>query len=173
MIDPSSYDWTSFSLTFYYDAHITRVFKTWTEPKGLESFFIERCLFTNERGETRDNEEPAQAGDQYEWQFRQDFSVSGVVSVLEDKKQFSFSFGQMQVDVYFRVLDDKTEVQLVQSEIPDNPDGRVFGHLNCRSCWLFFMTNLTSVLNYGKDLRDENPELVSSMEVGYVPMTQR
>ena len=79
----------------------------------------------------------------------------------------------MHVDVYFRVLDNQTEVQLIQSKIPDTPEGRVLGHLNCRSCWTFFMTNLSAVLDHGKDLRDENPELVSSMEVGFVPLTSR
>jgi len=49
--------------------------------------------------------------------------------------------------------------------------GRVWGHLNCRSCWIFFMTNLTSVLEAGRDLRHVNPAVVSSMEVGFRPQT--
>ncbi len=173
MIDPTTYDWQRFSLTFYYNAHITRVFRYWTGAEGLESFFVERCIFTNPRGEARDNFEPLQSGDTYHWQFRHDFAVEGKITACVDKEQLSFSFGPMHVDVYFRVLDNQTEVQLIQSKIPDTPEGRVLGHLNCRSCWTFFMTNLSAVLDHGKDLRDENPELVSSMEVGFVPLTSR
>lgn len=38
MTDPNTYDWSRFSVTFYYNAHITRVFRLWTEAEGLESF---------------------------------------------------------------------------------------------------------------------------------------
>lgn len=173
MIDPNSYDWSTFSITFYYNAHITRVFRTWTTAAGLESFFIERCVFSNAQSDGREINEQPRVGDQYNWQFRQAFNVHGEVKAIEDKQQFSFSFGQMHVDIYFRVVGEQTEVQLVQSQIPDTADGQVMGHLNCRSCWIFFMTNLSSVLEYGKDLRDQNPEIVSSMEVGYLPVSQR
>ena len=60
-------------------------------------------------------------------------------------------------------------VHLRQYEIPDSEEDRVMNHLNCRSCWLFFMTNLVSVLQSGRDLRDIDPKRVSSMEIGYRP----
>lgn len=173
MIDPGQYDWTTFSLTFYYNAHITRVFRTWTTAEGLESFFIERCVFSDVMGNPREVTERPEINDAYSWQFRQDFAVEGKILDLIDREKLSFSFGDMLVDIYFRVYGDQTEVQLVQSDIPTTPDGQVFGHLNCRTCWTFFMTNLSSVLDHNHDLRDQNPELVSSMEVGYVPFTQR
>ena len=173
MMDPTTYDWSTFSLTFYYNAHITRVFRVWTQAEGLESFFIERCIYTNHRNEARDNKETPKTGDAYSWEFRQDLRIEGTITAIEDKQRFSFTFGDMLVDVYFRVLDNQTEVQLVQSKIPETPHGQVMGHLNCRSCWTFFMTNLSSVLDHGKDLRDTNSALASSMEVGFIPMTQR
>ncbi len=173
MIDPDSYDWSTFSITFYYNAHITRVFRAWTTAAGLESFFIERCVFNNEQGEGKDANQPPATGDHYLWKFRQDFEVEGTVTTIVEREQFSFSFGQMHVDVFFRVVGEQTEVQLVQSKIPNTPDGHVMGHLNCRSCWIFFMPNLSSVLDQTHDLRDQNPEIVSSMEVGYLPLSQR
>jgi uncharacterized protein YndB with AHSA1/START domain len=173
MIDPENYNWSRFELTYYYNAHITRVFRVWTESRGLESFFISRSVYTRDSGNLRDDDEAPQTGDLYDWEFRQGFSLKGSVTAFVPKEKFSFTFGQMQVELFFRVLDNQTEVHLVQTKIPDTADGKVFGHLNCRSCWIFFMTNLTSVLDYGKDLRDENSELVSSMEVGFIPVTQR
>ena len=172
MVDPESYDWSKFELTYYYNAPLSRVFRTWTECRGLESFFIARSMYSKNSILRADDDLP-QTGDDYNWEFRQGFSVDGTVITLTPEEQFTFSFGQMQVDVYFRAFNGQTEVHLIQSRIPDTADGKVFGHLNCRSCWIFFMTNLTSILDYDKDLRDGNPDLVSSMEVGFIPMTQR
>lgn len=173
MTDYENYDWSTFTLTFYYNAHITRVFRTWTTAAGLESFFIERCVFSDQRGDGRNITDSAKVGDNYLWQFRQAFDVEGQVTDVKDKKSFSFSFGHMQVDLAFKVVNDQTEVHLVQSQIPNTPEGQVMGHLNCRSCWIFFMTNLSSVLEHSTDLRDQNPEVVSSMEVGFRPLSQR
>jgi hypothetical protein len=84
-----------------------------------------------------------------------------------------FTFGSLRVSVRFAAVDGQTELHLVQTGIPDSPDGRVFGHLNCRSCWIFFLTNLKAVLDAGTDLRDQNPARVSSMEVGFAPLAAR
>ena len=173
MTDAETYDWEQFSIIYYYNAHITKVFRVWTEAKGLESFFIGRCVYTDPNGNTKDDDEMPAQGDSYEFHFRQGFDIRGEVYKVLEKELFSFSFGEMKVDVHFSVLDNQTEVQLIQSKIPATADGQVFGHLNCRSCWVFFMTNLTSVLESGKDLRDDNPDLVSSMEVGFNPLTHR
>ena len=172
MLDTDTYDWSQFEVTFYYNAHITKVFKYWTQAIGLESFFVQRCIFTDVAGNIREEADLPMSGDTYEWQYRHGFNLQGQILKVIDKEQFSFTFGEMQVDIYFRVLDTKTEVHLVQSGIPDNSAGRVMGHLNCRSCWVFFLTNLSSVLSNRKDLRDDNPDLVSSMEVGFIPLIQ-
>ena len=37
-------------------------------------------------------------------------------------------------------IDGQTELCLLQTGIPDSADGRVFGHLNCRSCWVWAAT---------------------------------
>ena len=173
MIDPENYDWSRFTLTFYYNAHIVRVFRTWTTAAGLESFFIERCVFCDPDGNGREIDSSPKVGDTYLWKFRQEFEIQGTVTAIEEKKQFSFTFGEMHVDVLFQVVNDQTEVHLVQTNIPNTPDGKVMGHLNCRSCWTFFMTNLTAVLEHGEDLRHQNPDIVSSMEVGFLPLSQR
>ncbi|MFT7685774.1 MAG: hypothetical protein ACI9FB_001119 [Candidatus Azotimanducaceae bacterium] len=166
-IDSESYDWSKFEITFYYDSHITRVFKSWTQAGGLESFFVQRCVYSDSVGNIRNEQDRPQTGDQYEWQLREGRSVRGEILSVIEKQYFSFSFGEMRVEIYFRVLDTKTEVHLVQSKIPITASGQVFGHLNCRSCWVFFMTNLKSVLSKSLDLRDDDPALVSSMEVGF------
>ena len=80
MIDPNNYDWSTFSITYYYNAHITRVFRTWTTAAGLESFFIERCVFSNDSGDGKDANQTPKIGDKYLWKFRQEFEVEGEVT---------------------------------------------------------------------------------------------
>ncbi len=85
-------------------------------------------------------------------------------------QQLAFSFGaSMQVNIQFLDTGSGIRVHLHQSDIPATEEGRVIGHLNCRCCWIFFMTNLVSILSNGTDLRDLDEARVSSMEVGFNP----
>lgn len=173
MIDPDDYDWSSFRTTFYYNAHIIRVFRTFTQSAGLESFLVARSLYTTSAGKVRDDNDPPTKGDQYNWQFRHDLELSGEIIEYIEKERFVFTFADMQVDLQFRVFDDQTEVELVQSNIPLTDDGKILGHVNCLCSWTFFLTNLASVLTHDKDLRDENAALASSMLKGFVPIAKR
>jgi uncharacterized protein YndB with AHSA1/START domain len=169
MIDSDSYDWSRFDIVFYYDQPPDQVFRAWTTPAGLTSFFIDRAVFTDPDGRERGPDEHAAAGDRYRWDWRHPYWLEGEITAVIPGSEMSFTFGSMLVSIRFAAIDDKTELHLVQTGIPDSPDGRVFGHLNCRSCWIFFLTNLQSVLTTGKDLRDQDPARASSMEVGFAP----
>ncbi len=172
MIDPQTYDWSKFEVVFYYDQSIDDVFGFWVTASGLEAFFVERATFKSEDGVTRAPNDAAEKGDQYRWEWRQPAAVEGEVINVRDIEEFSFTFGGMKVSVYFSKVGNQTELHLIQSDIPDTADGRVLGHLNCRSCWVFFLTNLKSILDTGRDLRDSSPERVSSMEVGFKPLSR-
>ncbi len=167
MIDSDSYDWSRFDIVFYYDQGPGEVFRAWATPAGLTSFFIDRAVFTGPDGEERPADEIARSGDRYRWDWRHPYWLEGEITRVVENREVAFTFGSMQVSIRFIAVDGKTELHLLQNGIPDSPDGRVFGHLNCRSCWIFFLTNLKAVLNNGTDLRDEDPARVSSMEVGF------
>ena len=168
---PSNYDWTRFDLVFYYDQTVERLFSAWSTAVGFESFFIERARFASATGVARDPSEVVADGDSYVWTWRQGFSLDGTIHRVEPNRQIKFSFGEMTVRVSLASVRKRTELHLIQMSIPDTADGRIMGHLNCRSCWIFFLTNLKSVLESGCDLRDTDPGLVSSMEVGFRPVS--
>jgi uncharacterized protein YndB with AHSA1/START domain len=172
-MDPADYDWSRFELVYYYDRPVVDVFRAWATAAGLESFFLAAAVFTDPEGRERAPDEPAQAGDTYRWTWRHGHSVEGEVLPSAENGQFSFTFGGQSVSVFFAPCGHQTEVHLVQFDIPDTDAGIVFGHLNCRSCWIFFLVNLQSVLDGGGDLRDAAPERVSSIEVGFRPLTMR
>ena len=158
-----TYDWTRFSITFFYYAPRERVFAAWATPRGLESFFVRSARFSG-----RGPDDLVVAGDRYEWAYVQDYAHGGEVLEVVPGESVAYTFGSMRVDVTVKETGDGVRVDLVQSNIPDTEEGRPKSHLNCRSCWLFFMTNLKSILEHGIDLRDRTrPGRASSMEVGY------
>jgi uncharacterized protein YndB with AHSA1/START domain len=173
MIEAEVYDWSRFSLVSFYDRPIDTVFRSWSTGAGLESFFIAQARFMSADGAARASHEVVQKGDRYRWEWRHPVTLEGEVTSVASDEELSFTFGDMKIVIYFSRVGDQTEVHLVQSAIPDTAEGRVLGHLNCRSCWIFFLVNLKSVLEAGRDLRDSNPDRVSSIEVGFEPLSKR
>ena len=161
-----NYDWSQFTLTFYYPVSVEKLYEAWATAKGLESFFIESAHFRSGSVE-RPCDQKIQAGDLYDWKWRHDFSVSGTITEAVENHKLRFTFGSMNVSIDFKETEEGSILFMHQTDITE--ENRVMGHLNCRSCWVFFMTNLKSIYLTGKDLRDENPEIVSSMEVGFFP----
>ncbi len=165
---PIAYDWSEFSITFFYPVPISVAYGAWATASGLESFFVESAAFLSPSGSRRQPDDLAQSGDCYEWTWRHGASVAGVVNRSELNSLLDFTFGSMNCVVTFDTADELTTmVRLAQDGIASDAEGQVMGHLNCRSCWVFFMTNLKAVLMAGTDLRDEDPARASSMEVGY------
>lgn len=165
-----NYDWGEFSISFFYPVDPSAAYDAWATAAGLESFFIERAEFRDDEGKPRGRSERVQAGDSYQWSWRHDHELSGQILDADPDRLVSFTFGTMACTVTFADAGNGTTlVRLDQRDIADDAAGRVLGHLNCRSCWVFFMTNLTSILLTGTDLRDTDPDRVSSMEVGYEP----
>ncbi len=172
MIDSDAYDWTCFDIVFYYDQRPDEVFRAWATRAGLTSFFIDGATFTDSTGQERAPHDITRPGDRYRWDWRHPYWLEGEISRVIEEREISFTFGTMEVSIQLADIDGGTELHLVQSAIPDSPDGRVFGHLNCRSCWIFFLTNLKAVLDTGTDLRDKDPGRASSMEVGFAPISR-
>lgn len=168
-MNTEDYKWDNFTLTYYYPVKVEELFNSWTTSAGLESFFIQECRFLDSNEEVKTKSEIAEEGDSYTWKWRHDFEVWGKVLKVLPNKEFVFSFGEMKVQVLFQETKDGSVLFMKQSNIANNSDGLVMGHLNCRSCWTFFMTNLKSVYLTGTDLRHDDPLRVSSMEVGYAP----
>ena len=62
----------------------------------------------------------------------------------------------------------QVELRLEQTGCSTIDPERAWQHLNCRSCWGYFLTNLKSVLEHGTDLRDfETPELTDAVSIGW------
>lgn len=166
----TGYDWSQFHVHMYYLAPIGEVFERFSTPGGLESFYVKTATITSPDRQPRDKDERFVTGDLYDFRYVHDFGHDGEILAIETDTLVSFTFGVCQVDLHFRELDGATEVDLHQTGCPLEDPGRAWMHLNCRSYWIYFMTNLRSVLTDGPDLRDyDNPEWNDSVSIGWVP----
>jgi hypothetical protein len=166
----SDYDWSQFYVHMYYLAPIEEVFRRFATPEGMESFFVKRAVFTGRDGVERAPSELFESGDSYHFEYVHDFSHGGEVAAVEENSLVAFSFGVCDIAVRFREVDGATEVALHQTDCPLEDPQRAWMHLNCRSCWIYFMTNLRSVLAGGPDIRDfDHPEWNDSVSIGWDP----
>lgn len=166
------YDWTQFHVRMYYLAPLDEVFRCFATAAGLESFFIYKATHVDRNGVTRAPHDLVQAGDRYEWTYLHDFGHGGSFERVVQDRLVRFTFGDMLVTVNFKDKDSATEVDLHQTNCATEDPDRAWQHVNCRSCWIFFLTNLRSILAGGPDLRDhEHPNWNDSISIGFDPKT--
>ena len=164
------YDWSQFHVRMYYLAPLNEVFRRFSTASGLESFFIHKATHMAENGALLAAEEQVHAGDSYYWTYVHEFAHGGTFERVCPGQLVCFTFGNMMVNVHFRELDEATEVDLHQTNCAIEDPDRAWQHVNCRSCWIFFMTNLRSVLASGLDLRDHrHPNWNDSVSIGFNP----
>ena len=166
----SGFDWSQFYVHMYYLAPLEEVFSRFATSAGMESFFVRRARFTAADGTRRASDEFFRPGDAYEFEYVHDFSHGGTILGFEENSLVSFTFGECGVAIRFRVVDGATEVALHQTDCPLEDPQRAWMHMNCRSCWIYFMTNLRSVLADGPDVRDfDHPDWNDSVSIGWDP----
>ena len=166
----SEYDWSQFHVRMYYLAGLEEVFRHFSTASGLESFFIHKASHTRADGSLRPADEQVEAGDSYEWVYVHDYAHGGRFEQVIPGRLVSFTFGDMLVTIHFRTVGPATEVDLHQTGCATEDPARAWQHVNCRSCWIYFMTNLRSVIAGGADLRDhEHPEWNDSVSIGFDP----
>ena len=127
-------------------------------------------LSTGADGMARGPDEPFREGDTYHFEYVHDFRHGGTILAMEPGRRVRFTFGEPVVEIRFREVDGATEVDLHQTGCPVEDPERAWMHLNCRSCWIYFLTNLRSVLAGGPDVRDhEHPQWNDSVSIGWDP----
>lgn len=165
-----SYDWSQFHVRMYYLAPLSEVFRYFSTASGLASFFIFDARHQSADGTPRAADEVVQSGDSYRWTYVHDFAHDGTYTRVEPERLVQFTFGSMMVNIWFREVDGATEVDLHQTNCAIEDPARAWQHVNCRSCWIYFMTNLRSVLAGGPDIRDhQHPEWNDSVSIGFDP----
>jgi len=168
-----SYDWTQFRVSMIYRAPLPAVFGAWATPAGLESFFIAEGDHRGPDAKRRAGGEIVTRGDTYHWRWLHGIDLPGEVLAVEPDRSVAYTFGSdMRIDVSFAERSGAIEVCVHQTGCATEDPDRAWQHLNCRSCWVYFLTNLKSVLEHGIDLRDrDQPDWNDSVSIGWGAQT--
>lgn len=157
-----AYDWSSFLLRIPIDADRQTIFNSWLSQEGLENWFLRSAVFTDSSGNKRQRNEKISAGDAYSWMWHgwpDEVNEQGNILELNDT-YLKFSFGKAgNVTVTTKEEAGKTVLELFQDEIPVDETSRSYYHIGCTKGWVFYLTNLKSLLEGGIDMRNRDVDL--------------
>jgi uncharacterized protein YndB with AHSA1/START domain len=139
------------------------VFDCWNTQKGIESWFLREARYTSSNGSSREGTEVIEPGDQYVWRWHghaDEVEEKGSILSLIPNEMIRFSFGKAG-DVTVRLLEheDLILAELTQENIPLDDDSKTRFHVGCSNGWTFYLANLKSILEGGKDLRNRDVRL--------------
>ena len=157
--------WKKFKLCGDYHVDLRSLYMAWATPGGLEKWFLRKADFFTVPMRQRGPEEQIAKEDTYKWYWHgYDNSVNEHGSVLEanglDFLKFTFT-GGTTVSVSFSTRNGLTMIDLVQEGIPQESDPEKNLLVQCQIGWTFYLANLKSVMEGGKDLRNKRVELMS------------
>lgn len=157
-----NHDWSQFRLRIPVKADTATIFYHWTTQEGLENWFLRKAAFTKYDGTSRARKSRVEVNDSYEWLWHgwgDEVVERGRILKIEDRF-LSFSFGKAgNVDLSLQQEQQETIVELFQHGIATDEASQVAYYIGCTKGWLFYLTNLKSVLEGGIDLRNRNVAL--------------
>ncbi len=160
MPETFTYDWSRFVKRMNIRAEISEVYKAWATREGLEQWFLRYAGFTAKDKTPRDRHQFVQEGDTYEWLWHgyDDSTVeSGEILEANGKDVLKFIFGKAGVvTVTIKAEHNETIAELLQEHIPADEKGNAYFHVGCSTGWVFYLTNLKSILEGAHDLRNKN-----------------
>ncbi len=156
MTQEKPFDWTQFTLRVWIDASPQDVFRAWTDDSIIINWFTEKAVI-----------EPRQNGRVYfEW-LAGDKLEAKVIEIHKNRR-FVFPFGSNNEQVTVSVKKSKSGsiCELHQYNMKTTPKAKVSMHMGCREGWTFFLANLKAYLEYGIDLRSDDPK--QSYKQGFI-----
>lgn len=146
-----------FTHAIYLNAPAELVFEYAATPSGIVKWFIGKAKYYYKDSNIRLGNDPAQKGDSFLWNWlNKDLELKGIVTESVINKVFQFTFSPLYiVTLEFHSGGNKTKLTLTQ-EYQESAVKNDFNYINCCACWVFFLTNLKSVIENGIDLREKD-----------------
>ncbi|HXB91152.1 MAG TPA: SRPBCC domain-containing protein [Puia sp.] len=158
-------NWSEFRLRVNIRVPLEKVYPAWATPSGLESWFLSKAIITREglAGHLAGPRSGGlQKGDQYEWfwhGYPDTISKKGTITSANGTNHLAFTFTMgCPVSISLFREQDETIVELVESGLPNDEEAIYVGD---SKGWIFYLTNLKSILEGGLDLRNHNVKLVN------------
>jgi hypothetical protein len=159
----ADYDWSQFCRRIDINAAIADIYGSWATQAGLEKWFLRMAEFTTPVKNIRDRGAFILKDDTYRWRWYgwgDEATEEGRILDANGKDFLQFSFaGECVVSVSIKKEEDLSVVELWQRNIPTDEKSKVSWHLGCSTGWTFYLANLKSVLEGGRDLRNKNERL--------------
>jgi uncharacterized protein YndB with AHSA1/START domain len=160
------HDWSVFDVYLYMEAAPRDVLRYWQTSKGITQFFVAEMSASDDNC-AEVSVSALAAGSRYNWRGIHDYSGEGqFLQVSEESVEFTFG-RHYHVAVSVTPVGSGTLLHLRQSGIGEDNSEQIHGTLNCRSCWIYYLVNLKSVVESGNDLRDQNPATADAVSVGF------
>jgi len=157
--------WKKFELCGDYNIDMRSLYLSWATPAGLEKWFLRKADFFTVPMRLRESAEEIKKEDTYAWYWHgYHNNVVEKGSILEangrDLIKFTFTANTI-VTVSFSTRNGLTMIDLLQENIPQENDPEKNLLVKCQVGWMFYLANLKSVTEGGKDQRNKRVELMS------------
>lgn len=150
-----NFNMNSFTHGIYLNAPAEDVYELIATPSGIIRWFMGKAKYYYKDMNIRLGNEFAEKGDSFLWTWlNKDFELKGIVTDSIKNKVFEFTFSPLYiVTIKLSPEADKTKLTLTQ-EYQESAVKNDFNYINCCTSWVFFLTNLKSVIENGIDLRE-------------------
>jgi uncharacterized protein YndB with AHSA1/START domain len=156
-------DFSQFKLRVNVKTSIENAYRAWATPSGFDSWFLGKMVFTDATGTVRGGDDPVQAGDEYVCYFNRQpetVIIKGKVLKANGQNLFSFTFSKgCPVTISIYTEHNETIVELIESNLPTDEETMRKHYVGDSKGWIFYLTNLKSVLEGGLDLRNRNADI--------------
>jgi uncharacterized protein YndB with AHSA1/START domain len=160
--------WTSFKVTGDYNTDIRTLYEAWATPAGLEKWFLRKADFFTIPMRLRGPEEFIMKEDTYEWYWHgwgDQTCEKGQILEANGTDLIKFTFAKdCIVTVEISSRNGISLVELTQENIPIENDPAKNLFVQCQVGWVFYFTNLKSVIEGGVDLRNKRLEVSSNFK---------
>lgn len=158
-----TYDWSRFTVRIPIATDVKRIYELLSTQNGLETWFLRLAQFTDINNIPRESGTEIEKGDRYQWRWHgypDEVEEKGSIINANGKDQIQFSFaGDCVVTISVKQNEGISIVEITQENIPTDEDSKVKFHLGCNQGWSFYLANLKSICEGGRDLRNRDIKL--------------
>jgi hypothetical protein len=159
----TEYNWERFVTRIPIQAEIKTLYDAWATRQGIEYWFLRTSEYQGPEGKLRANDEHVEPGDTYLWQWHgwsDEIGEHGKILDCNGLDYFQFTFGDECIcSVTLKEEHGQSIVELIQSHIPTDDQGKHQWHLGCKTGWTFYLANMKSLYEGGIDLRNKNEDI--------------
>lgn len=166
IMNENNFNWDRFTHSIFINAEPEKIFEYLATPSGITKWFIGESKYYYKNLHIRLGNEIVKKGDSFLWKWlNKDLELKGMVTESSEDNSFEFTFSPLYlVTLKLSKSGERTKLSLTQ-QYQESAAKDEFNYLNCCVCWVFFLTNLKSVIENGIDLRErkENDEMLVNL----------